>query len=493
MSNSPRVIFIGLDAFDPSTARELVAAGRLPAIGEVINAGRTATVVNPRGLYVGALWPTLASGLSPADHGTYCFAQAEPASYAVRTVHPEAFGALPFWEHFDGHGVGVGVVDAPLMPLSRLRHGLQVVDLDAHDRRGSARAWPTSILDGQVVELDHCDVDSRAGRLDDLVASLLTNLRAKGDLLQGIVDEGGLDAVVTMFGASHCVGHQCWHLHDSAHPRAGTTPSAGDPVVRVYEAIDREVGRLLERCTGAAVVLHLSHGMRSHTGASQLLDELVARASDALAPASTLRRRRERVYRGLRYHGNRLVRRAGAGDELYVRPLDASLLAFAVPNNDAHGGIRLNLRGREPRGRVAATDADSVRRELTAMLLEVRDLDTGTPLIEDVLDVRDVEHGAALARLPDLLVLWHQGALGERVEAPWLGRIERPYRGHRTGDHRPDGVIAVRHPSLQAGASDEAIRTVDIAPLVASILDAPPAPIWTGAVPKGLLAPTLAP
>jgi predicted AlkP superfamily phosphohydrolase/phosphomutase len=324
-----------------------------------------------------------------------------------------------------------------------------------------------------------------------MVDSLLASVRAKGELLQGIVDEGGLDALVTVFGASHCVGHQCWHLHDAAHPRAGTTPRSEDPVVEVYEAIDREVGRLLERCSDAAVVLNLSHGMRSHTGASQLFDELVARASDALAPPSTLHRGRERAYRGVRYHGNRLLRRVGAGDELYIRPLDASLLAFAVPNNDAHAGIRLNLRGREPRGRVDAADADTVRRDLTAMLLEIRDVDTGTPLIEDVLDVRDVEQGAALDRLPDLLVLWHQGALGERVESPWLGRVERAYRGHRTGDHRPGGVIAVQHASLEPGSSDEAIRTVDIAPLLASLLDAPPAPTWAGTVPKRLLVPTL--
>jgi predicted AlkP superfamily phosphohydrolase/phosphomutase len=312
-----------------------------------------------------------------------------------------------------------------------------------------------------------CDELARAGRHADLVGALERGVAAKGDLLCALAADAP-DALVGVFGAGHCIGHQCWHQHDPAH-LAHDGGSERDPVEHVYDAIDRQVGRVLEQAPDASVVLHLSHGMTSHTGCSQIIEPVVRRISDAIAGPGAVRTFVERYRQSSRYHANRLLRRAGQGDPLLVRLVESSRAAEAIPNNDAHAGIRFNVRGREPRGRIEPDQLPALRDAFVRHLLEVRDLDTDVPVVSAVLDTDDVHPGPRRDDLPDLLVLFHPDARGERVESPLIGRIEKPYLGNRTGDHRPGGLLAIRSTGTAATTGD-AVRTVDVAPSIAALL-----------------------
>jgi predicted AlkP superfamily phosphohydrolase/phosphomutase len=342
----------------------------------------------------------------------------------------------------------------------RLQRSVQVANFETHDAPESFSTWPPSVADGLGPAAGvNCDELAVAGRHAELVDVLERNVALKGDLLVGLAGEAR-DALVAVFGASHCVGHQCWHQPDA--------------VVSVYEAIDRQVGRLLERVPDADIVLHLSHGMSSHSGCSQIIKPVVRRISDAVAAPGAVLAFVERYRQGARYHRNRWQLRAGVGgDRQLVGLVESSRAAEVIPNNDAHAGIRFNVRGREPRGRIEPSDLPAVRAALVRHLLDVRDLDAGVPLVAEVLDTDDLYPGARRPALPDLLVLFHPEARGERVASPVIDQIEMPYRGNRTGDHLPGGLLAVRtartSPSTGGG---HAVRTVDIAPTIAALLGA---------------------
>ena len=71
----PKAVLVGLDAFDADLARAWAREGALPTLARLLDEGAAAPTKNPVGLYIGAVWPTLFTGTSPARHGRTCYAQ----------------------------------------------------------------------------------------------------------------------------------------------------------------------------------------------------------------------------------------------------------------------------------------------------------------------------------------------------------------------------------------------------------------------------------
>jgi len=73
------------------------------------------------------------------------------------------------------------------------------------------------------------------------------------------------------------------------------------------------------------------------------------------------------------------------------------------------GRLYINLRGREPKGSVAPADYEVVREELATAVMEMRDPDTGAPMIERVLRREDIYEGPHLGEAADLILAPHRG------------------------------------------------------------------------------------
>jgi predicted AlkP superfamily phosphohydrolase/phosphomutase len=136
--------------------------------------------------------------------------------------------------------------------------------------------------------------------------------------------------------------------------------------------------------------------------------------------------------------------------------------------NNASGGVRLNLKGREGRGTVAAgEEATAPLRYLAMELRKVRNADSGEPLVADIVVTRDVYSGSHVAQLPDLLVTWNRSAPIERVISDTIGEVSREHLDHRTGDHTPEGICVVAGHGMRARGEAAPIRTADLAPSIA--------------------------
>jgi predicted AlkP superfamily phosphohydrolase/phosphomutase len=279
---------------------------------------------------------------------------------------------------------------------------------------------------------------------------------------------------VITFAESHCVGHDCWHLHDPNHPQhdCGLTELIGDPVVNIYEALDAALGRLLAKVDDdVTVFLVLSHGMGPDYEANSTLDEILwriekaRRGGYALARTRTLFRRarfsvewRARTRLGLP-HGN------GRGT------VDRRRRFFAVPNYDACGAICINLAGREPDGRVMpGQDYEDVVGMLEDELGQLLNLETGEPLVRGVFRTAERYDGPAASRMPDLYVEWNRNAPIRSIGSPTIGRVGGSRPSYRTGDHREGGLLVCAGPSIAARQVIGPVESVRIAPAICEIL-----------------------
>jgi len=144
---------------------------------------------------------------------------------------------------------------------------------------------------------------------------------------------------------------------------------------------------------------------------------------------------------------------------------------FMVTNNFAHGGIRINLIGREPEGKVApGKEFHSVCSEITKDLLDIVNVQTGNPIVGRIIRTAEMYHGDYLNDLPDLLVEWTNEAPVYAISSKKIGEIRGEYRYCRSGDHTPHGLFIVKGPSIPPGQLDRTVSILDFAPTLTAML-----------------------
>lgn len=500
---------IGLDAFDPTLARQFALSGQLPNLARLFEQGAHCPVVNPFGLFVGALWVSFASAQRVERHGFHCWEEIDRATYARRERHPRPDRYDAFWKQISDAGRRVAVIDIPHSRAPVLLDGVEIAEWGCHDRHFGFNACPASrmraldarfglhpVLGTDAYAERHFAPDDftfRAGpyRTADeemaLFRTMLEGVRAKGEMLSALLAEESWPLFLGVFGEAHAIGHQQWHLHDPAHPRFdGALQGAmgGDPILQIYQALDAAVGRLIEQSPpGATILVHLSHGMGAHYDGTHLLDQILARLDRIAVGRSPRGGVVDRARHGLRpavnwlgamsarlpipAHWRRRVAEAAKG----TGPADRSQrLFFQQPNNSVFGGVRLNLVGREARGRVKAAEAEPLLRFIEEELGALVNGDTGRPAVAGVTRAADHYDRADGDTIPDLFIEWDRADPIETLSSPTVGTVHRWHQEWRTGDHFPEGMLLAMGPDFAAGASMPPIAIEDIGPSIAARL-----------------------
>ncbi len=514
------MLALGLDALDPLLVEAWTADGTLPNLGALMERGLSGRLRGIEGFYVGSTWPSTYTGRSPAGHGMHYELQLVPGTYDQRRVQRGEPGTFvrseTLWDALSRQGRRVAVLDVPLSEPTDDLDGAQVVEWGGHDDFFGFQATPPELGRrlrerwGRHPHGPTCDV-RRDGVEDyaDFIDRMESGVTLKTAWVRELLARGGWDLFLAVFTEAHCVGHQCWHIHDPDHPAhdPAMATALGDPLRRIYRALDEAVGELVEAAGEAPVLVWSSHGMDHWRGAAFLLPEiLVALGVSAPWPpgadrgdASGLRRvarglwrllpravqvpARWFVARARRLQGPPSAGRSNVGARLAVDAENS--LCFPVRNGSAVAGIRLNLVGREPAGRLQpGSEADEFCARLRADLLEIVDERTGDSLIRRVVPTADLYEGPHLDLLPDLLVEWSDdvptgstivgdgAAATVRIRSPAFGRLEGSNDYCRTGDHRPRGWFIAAGGGIPPGRLEREVSVLDIAPTIAALLEA---------------------
>jgi len=485
---SDRALVLTLDAADAALIRRWAADGTLPTFGRVLAGGSWARVANPAGLAAGAVGPGFYSGVSPGVHGLYDALQRfDPVSYREIVATREGVVREPFWVTLAKAGRRVVLLDCPYSYVDETCGAVQVLDWGTHDRTYHAQPvfWPedegAALLSelgtdpfgyGHPTPCEAIPPRSREG-FATFRDVLLDRCDRRRRLVSRFVERGEWDFMLANFSEAHCVGHTCWHLHDPrTRAERALAGEVGDAVREVYTAIDRAVDGILQRVpAGTAVFVYLTHGMGLSYSASNLLDAILVRLEGGGRPAG--RAVPVRFARALWRHAPAPLRRAlmplrrGAWQEHYERALRRSERRFfEVVNNDAAGGVRINLEGREAHGKVPAGEYDALLEELAVELGRVENVDTGRPLARRVILAQREFPGPEAHRLPDLVVEWDRKAPIRCVRSPRIGVLRHVHTSVRSGDHEPDGLLVAAGGG--AGELAEPVPLEDLAPTLAA-------------------------
>ena len=487
-----KLLVIGVDAGSPKLFRQWCAAGDLPNLGRLMEAGQTRPVENPYALEAGTVWPVFNSGLMPGRQPQYDGRRVfVPDDYSVRWFGPEETPAT-VWRQLSDQGLRCLLIDPPYTLLDPDINGTMIVDWGGHvpanGRTFELRTQPPEVAD-EVVALVGTDpaggvICDRRGpeTIDDhrrFRDIYLQRIERKGKLASHMLKHKSWDLALVVSSDLHCTGHHLWHVNDRGHPRYSERLEAalGEPLKDCYRAFDRALGVVLQSVEpGTTVMLYGSHGMGPSYSGTGLLDRILLRLDKGVpgAPGRSARARLRRLWKRVpaevRGHLRPLRRHfKGALRQPQLMGGRADRRFFEVYANNATGGVRLNLKGREGNGTVEPDDAEDVIRELIAELRKVVNSETGEPLVEDVIATRDWYHGPHAGVLPDLLVRWNRNAPIRSVRSDAIGELSHEYTDNRTGDHTPDGFCVIAGPGVEPGREGATVRTADFAPSIAAV------------------------
>lgn len=488
-----RLFVLGLDAADKDLISAWAAAGDLPNFRSIMETAVTGDIENPRGLEAGSCWPAFYFGLPPSETSQFDgarhfdFKRYEHVSYRPTVTRRDAI-----WTTLSRAGKRCGVIDAPYNYPADDLASLKVVDRSAHVPAGGGdymdfRTHPAALAEdieqrfgadpagGHSSDFFPVDTVEDVKRFRDMYVRRIEN---KAEMALHYWRTQPFDFYMTVFSEAHCVGHRCWHIHDTGHPDHDPrlAAAAGDPVKDIYIALDRAVGKLVEATRGdARVVVYLSHGMGPGYSGTRLLDRVLAQLDDQAIETQTgpvvdlvrsvWRNMPDAVRRPLKP-----LRHKVSHDGF--QPNRKNRRFFEVFANDRTAGIRLNVAGREAHGIVQpGAEFDAVCAQLIADLSDVVNAETGEPIASEILRTRDLYEGQYLDYLPDILVTWDRSHPINAARSPKIGTVDKTGLVlTRSGDHRPVGRffgVADDWPAMQL---NEPVRVESFAPTFAAML-----------------------
>ncbi len=508
------IAIIGLDGATWDLARPLMAAGAMPALRALVEAGAHGVLRSTIPPVTFPAWSSFMTGTNPGKHGVFDFTRRVPGTYAIEFVTSRDRQMPTVWRLLSDAGRRVAVLGVPTTYPPEPVNGVMVGGFDSplatgidgsfvHPRSFYAEmtraVGPYSITDFQELRIG-------PGWHADALPKILAAVDRKRDLARYVLRREAWDCLMVLFGEADTASHHFWMFADPVSPRfdAGGARRFGTALRDVYRRLDAALAAIVAELPGDATILvasdhgfggvgttvvHLNRwlaerGWLRFRGGVRALEFRAARVARRVALHALPRGVQERL---VRRGGRRLARRLEGASRFGAIDMERTR-AFSEELNYAPS-IWLNVRGREPAGTVeAGAEYDAAAAALTGELLAWRHPETGRPVVRRVWRRDELYHGAAVAAAPDLVLelaledgyapACLPSSPGERRS---LRRLERHEHvggrgGGMNGSHRVEGMWALCGPGIAPRQEAEG-AIVDVAPTLLHLLGLP-VPAW---------------
>ena len=519
-----QVIAVVLESAEVSLISRWCDEGKLPAMQRLREQGVWCELTGPGYISSGCVWPTLCVGTNPAKHGIGFFhRELKNGTYRMIKKYADQVVGEYFWDSLAKAGHRVAILDAALTKPTPGVNGVILCDWGSeHPGWKQCSEPPELFADVSQRFGEHPLADWYQRRLHtveewrELSDKLIQGAQIRTDIFCDMIARSDSRFALANYSEPHWAGHMCWHLHDPDHPEydADLVAKVGDVILDSYRACDRGIAQIVERFPDANMVVLSLIGMGSHAGGEMLLPEILDRLGMAgKGPARNSPREPGGSRRAL--FGNtaattQIIQRVEQviSPDLMRRVKNAvperlwdtvtrgvlsvgtnwkNSIAFSVPGDNS-GLIRINLKGREPKGKVEpGREFDAVCEQLITAFKELRDVSTGKPAVTDVYKLRDLLKGPLIDELPDLVVLWQRGVPISAVESERLGRIELEEFHKRPGGHWHSGFLMASGHHFKRGEVLPTANLLDVAPTMLALFDVEAPQEFDGEVMRGML------
>ncbi len=480
---------VGLDAATFDVIDPMLAAGELPHLRRLFERGSRGTLASTTHPLTTQAWSTMVTGVGAGHHGMWDFCERDASGYRLRLVNGSYRRAPAIWDHLSAAGRRVGIVNVPFTWPAQEVDGFLLAGLDAAARE-EGMTYPRALareLHDRIGRpaFDHSFPLDDDGRVD--LDHVRRACEQRVETVRWLADRFEPELLFVVFMSADHIHHLCWPEWDER--------GLESRVAEVYRILDEATGAITDLAGPDGNVMVVSdHGGGSLRGVVNLNAWLAEEgfltyvAGRGVRSPSELGRlalykaleQRRRLPTGLRYYLKQrlphLRERAHELKEFTV--IDWSQTqAFSY---GIFGNVVLNVRGREAQGTVEpGEEYERVRDAISAKALELKDPQTGEPIVKAVHRREDLFDGPEIGRIPDLLIEFDEyawlgkGNLMSKTPTIWdTIRIAPNSKESYVGSHRPQGIVALAGPAAAQGVP-LAARIEDVAPTIMYLLGEP--------------------
>ncbi len=491
----PRVFVIGLDGATFDLIRPWAEAGRLPTFARLMEEGTWGVLRSVVPPFTMPAWSSFLTGQSPGRHGVFSFVRRKPGSYEMIPFNASYLRSPTLDRLLNRHGRRVALVNVPATYPPHPVDGILVTGLETPGRH-AIFTHPPELGRELIARFDYeierslRYVPGEEDRFREAVE------RVEEKRLQAtlwLMDQVDWDLFVVVFRGTDVLGHAFWRFMDPAHPAHDPEEAAryGDVILRHYQQMDEAIATLRAKLGPETVLILMSDHGFGPLYREVYLDNVFAEAGLLHLRRTPLARLRRFLFRLGLTPRNLLRALAAVGLGSLVQQVLSPAARVRVSNRLLMGGsvdwgrtrayplggagqIYVNLKGREPQGIVEpGREYEEVCALIEQRLRELRDPDTGRPLVKRVWRREEVYGPDADLELPDLYVEWTDDAYTDIGKIGYSrGWISPPLRG-RSGGHTPRGIFLAQGPNIRPGRVVEGARLIDLAPTLLHLLGLP--------------------
>jgi predicted AlkP superfamily phosphohydrolase/phosphomutase len=477
------VLVVGIDSAEATLVRSMIEADEMPVLQSLLSAGKWISLNSPSAIGTSSVWPTFMTSEDPEVHGIYSEWCWEPQRMGLSSLTGRQL--VPFWKSYAEDGNSLGILGVPFMPFVPISNGFEISDAEPYLSPENHTEVVTAEVARQALSHGHILVAAPDDNqnLQKLAADSLQGVELRGNLAESLLKQMRPDLSIIVFTEAHESAHCLWQTIEPQHAlfNGGHYENLKQirPTVKdIYQAIDGQIGKLIQAAGEDATVLVLSlHGMSPALGVPAFLAPLMCAAGFARIACV---KDQSWVARATRLVAAAKRRTPAALKEAYYRTMPRStVLKWASPTLlpqydwtqtrafplviEQHGSIRINLIGREAQGIVSVEEYAEACRQIGQWVSKLR-TDDGKPLAKRV--IRTAENGAQALerRIPDLVIHWEDVAFRSPL------RIKgSPIEFHRAGkrylsQHTSEGFCILKR--RNNGGVGEVMRTKDLGQLI---------------------------
>ena len=503
-----KVFVLGLDGATFDLIKPWAEQGSLPNFARLMEQGCHGSLESVIPPLTTPAWASFMTGKKPGKHGIFDFAERKQGSYDIEWVTSRSRKGQSLWNIVSSYGKDVVVINIPNnYPLEPV-NGCMVAWMDAPGTK-EGYTYPPELASEIKQNVGDYIITILDWKENEDLATFRSNLHRmidkRAELTFYLMENKPWDLFTVLFSATDIVQHCFWSHMDPSHRlhSASDAERFGNTIKEIYCHIDEILGEIQSCLDEDTVLIVMSdHGagpLRFVVHLNKWLEENGWLAFRDLSHSTKTERIcsiSKSISRSALYNTLSFLKR-------YLSPSMRSYLKRFLPGMrdrlegllfsslfdwrkskayslGSYGNIYINLKGREPDGIVEEAEYEGLRDAIAARIMELKDPETGDCVVKKVYRREEIYSGPYLSKAADLIVHWNDSGyhsvqrFGSREDSVFDERLNFHLTNIRfTGNHRIDGIFAIKGKGVKRNALTRDAKIIDIAPTVLYVMGLP--------------------
>lgn len=451
MAVTKRVVIIGWDCAPPTELLDKWA-DQLPNLTRLANQGVAGPLRSTDPPITVPAWTSMVSSKNPGQLGFFGFRNRRVGEYDGQWIATSSAVRIPcLWDILSAEGKRCAVFNVPQTYPVKPLNGVMISSFltpgidSEYTYPATLKADIERVADGYKIDCENFRTDDKAALLEQIYE--ITDKRFA--VAKYLMEQEAWDFFMMVYMGPDRIQHGFWKFHDPQHRKFQPGNPFATALVDYYKHLDDQLGELADLAgEDAAIMVVSDHGAKRMEGSFNINDWLIQEGLLTLKQPV----KEPQQFSADLINWRRTVAWAWGG--YYSR-------------------VFMNVRGREPQGRVLARNYERVRDDLIRRITQITD-DQGRVMNTRALRPQEIFTGPHVDEAPDLLVYlddlyWRAG---QNIGNDSLYSFDTEI-GPDDAVHDYDGVFVLSVPGGQRGERLGGLHLMDVAPTVLNLLGIP--------------------